>query len=390
MGFKIFRMSISWSRIFPNGIDENPNKKGVEFYTNVFKELKKYNIKPLVTLWHFDTPLYLDENFNGWQNRKDIDIFEKYAKFVIKEYDEYVDYWITFNEINNNLMFLDIYYQDATNDDYVKAYQSLHNQFVASARVVKYAHKINKKNMVGCMINGITYYPESCNPDDVWLTLYRWQQGIYYCSDVQCKGRYGVYAKKLWLEQNIQLETTEQDYIDLKEGTVDMYTFSYYLSTAVSVDNTKEKMGGNFSSGVRNPYLKYTDWGWTLDPKGLRYFLNVIYDRYELPIMIVENGLGAQDKLENDKTIHDEYRIQYLKEHIQSMKNAIEIDGVNVIGYTSWGCIDIVSAGTGEMKKRYGFIYVDKDDYGNGTYERYKKDSFYWYRDLIKNNGSDL
>ena len=389
MGFTMFRMSISWSRLYPNGDEEVPNEKGIEFYRNVFKELRKYHIEPLVTIWHFDTPLYLEEKYGGWTNRKLIEFYDRFAKTCFTEFKGLVKYWLTFNEINNTVMFLEMFGNKATPQMYRDAYQHLHHQFVASAHAVKIGHQIDPENKIGCMICGITFYPLTCDPEDILLNRHTWEQNIFYCGDVQCKGQYGSYAKRLWAKHDVKLDITEQDLIDLQEGTVDMYTFSYYMSTIVTTHEVKEKVGGNFSAGAKNPYLKYSDWGWAFDPAGLQYYLEMIYDRYGLPIMVVENGLGAYDKVEEDGSIHDPYRIEYLKEHIKAMDKAIA-NGVDLIGYTWWGCIDLVSAGTGEMRKRYGFIYVDKDDEGHGTYERSKKDSFYYYQKIIKSNGNDL
>lgn len=389
MGFKIFRMSISWSRLYPNGDEEKPNKKGIEFYRNVFLELKKYNIEPLVTIWHFDTPLYLEEKYGGWKNRKLIEFFERFAKTCFKEFKGLVKYWLTFNEINNTIMFMDLFGKNTTDQMYQDAYQHLHHQFVASAKAVKIGHEIDKENKIGCMICGITFYPLTSDPKDIMLNKNVWEKGIFYCGDVQCKGEYGTYAKRLWNERNVKLDITEQDLIDLKQGVVDMYTFSYYMSTVVTTHDVKNEAGGNFSVGAKNPYLRYSDWGWAFDPSGLQYYLEMIYDRYKLPIMVVENGLGAIDKVEEDGSIHDDYRIDYLRQHIKTMKEAVK-NGVDLIGYTWWGCIDLVSAGTGEMRKRYGFIYVDKDDEGNGTYRRSKKDSFYYYKKVIESNGTLL
>lgn len=389
MGFNMFRMSISWSRLYPHGDELEPNQKGIEFYRNVFEECKKHNIEPLVTIHHFDTPLYLEEHYGGWKNRKLIEFYDRFAKTCFTEYKGLVKYWLTFNEINNTVMFLDMFGNKATDEMYQDAYQHLHYQFVASAHAVKMAHEIDPEYVVGCMICGITFYPATCDPADILLNRHTWEKGIYYCGDVQCKGKYPTFAKRLWAEHNVHLDITEQDLIDLKEGTVDLYTFSYYMSTVVTTHEVKDMVSGNFSAGARNPYLEYSDWGWALDPKGLRYYLEKIYDRYELPMMVVENGLGAYDTFEEDGTIHDPYRIDYMRKHIQDMELAIE-DGVDLIAYTPWGCIDLVSAGTGEMRKRYGFIYVDKDDAGNGTFDRYRKDSFYWYKKVIASNGADL
>ncbi|MGN1390788.1 MAG: glycoside hydrolase family 1 protein [Sharpea porci] len=389
MGFKTYRMSISWSRLYPKGIEKEPNKEGVEFYRNVFMELKKYNIEPLVTIWHFDTPLYLEEHEGGWLNRDLIEYYVRFATTCFTEYNGLVKYWLTFNEINNTVMFLDMFGNKATDEDYQNAYQILHHQFVASAKAVQIGHAINPDYMIGCMICGITRYPATCDPNDILANRYGWEKGIFYCGDVQAKGYYGTYAKRLWDEHNVHLNITEEDLVDLERGTVDMYTFSYYMSSLETTHEVKDKVSGNFVAGARNEYLTYSDWGWALDPKGLRYYLEVIYDRYELPLMVVENGLGAYDKVEEDGSIHDEYRIDYYRQHIIEMNKAIE-HGVDLIGYTTWGCIDLVSAGTGEMRKRYGFIYVDMDDEGKGSMARSRKDSFYWYKKVIASNGADL
>lgn len=388
MGFKQFRMSISWSRIFPKGIEEQPNQAGLDFYRNVFEELKKYNIEPLVTMWHFDTPLYLEEELGGWSNRKVIECFDHYAETILREYKGLVKHWLTFNEINNTIAFLDMR-PDVSDKDYQEAYQVLHNQFVASAHAVKIAHDIDPNYKVGCMICGIANYPLTCDPDDILFNRRTWEKNIFYCGDVQCKGKYPIFAQRLWNEHNVVLDIRDSDAKDLQQGCVDFYTFSYYMSNAVTTHEVADTAGGNFSMGAKNPYLKYSDWGWATDSKGLRYYLEVVNDRYEKPIMIVENGLGAYDTVEADGSIHDDYRIAYLREHIREMGKAID-EGVNLIGYTTWGCIDLVSAGTGEMSKRYGFIYVDRDDKGNGTLARSKKDSFYWYKKVIASNGSDL
>lgn len=387
MGMKMFRMSISWSRIFPKGIEKEPNKKGLEFYHNVFNELHKYGIEPLVTLWHFDTPLYLTEKYGDWKNRELIDLFVNYTKTVMSEYKDDVKYWLTFNEINNTINFIDRD-PEVSDQDYKEAYQHLHNQFVASAKTVIEGKKINPDFKFGCMICGTTFYPLTPDPKDILKTLHRWEKGVFYCGDVQCFGEYPSYAKRLWKEHSVKLDITEDDLRSLKEGTVDMYTFSYYMSTCVSTHKTQEA-SGNMVKGGKNPYLNYSDWGWAIDSIGLQYYLEMIYDRYKRPLMVVENGLGAYDKIEADGSIHDQYRIDYLREHIKSVEKAIE-NGVDVIAYTTWGCIDLVSAGTGEMRKRYGYIYVDKDDEGKGTFNRSLKDSYFWYKKVISTNGEDL
>ena len=378
MGFKTFRMSIAWTRIFPTGEEDEPNQAGLDFYRNVFKELKKYNIEPLVTISHYEDPLNLSEKYHDWGDRGMIDQYVKYATVLFKEYKGLVKYWLTFNEINSTLLTLTTFDPNAqpSDEEYQHAYQKLHYQFVASAKAVQIAHKIDPNYVVGNMICGIVYYPATCDPADILKNRHSWEQNILYCSDAQAKGEYPTFAKRLWDEHNVHLDFTDEDREDLKKGKVDMYTFSYYMSNLETTHEIKEKAAGNFTSGAKNPYLKYSEWGWATDPTGLQYYLELMNDRYHLPIMVVENGLGAVDKLEDGK-VHDDYRIDYLKQHIEAMGKA-------------WGCIDCVSAGTGQMSKRYGFIYVDRDDEGNGTLKRIPKDSFYWYKKVIESNGADL
>ncbi len=388
MGFKQFRMSISWSRLFPTGLEKEPLKEGVEFYRDMFEEMHKNGIEPLVTIWHFDTPLYLEEHCGGWLNRETIDHFVRFATACFTEFKGLVHNWLTFNEINNTMPD-PVFRAGATDEEFAECCQHLHYQFVASAKAVQIGHAIDPSNMIGCMICGICYYPATCDPADIIENRHRWEEKIFYCGDVQCKGYYPTFAKRIWKEHNVKLDITDEDLDDLARGTVDMYTFSYYMSQNVTTHKDVKIVGGNMSAGAKNPYLEYSDWGWSTDPSGLDYYLEMIYDRYELPIMVVENGLGAYDTVEEDGSIHDPFRIDYYRKHIKAMDKALE-NGVDLIGYTTWGCIDVVSAGTGEMRKRYGFIYVDMDDEGKGSMARSRKDSFYWYKKVIASNGEDL
>ena len=388
MGFKLFRMSVSWARIYPKGIEEEPNQEGIDFYRNVFLELKKYGIEPLVTIFHYDLPVYLEEELGGFVSRRLIDCFEKYAETLFREYNGLVKYWLTFNEINSPILIRN-YLPDYPKGAVRASLQSLHHQFVASARAVRAAHRINPEMMVGAMLAGVCSYPLTSNPDDVLANQRRLQDEFFYSGDTMARGAYPYYAKRLWDEYDVTLSTEPQDFVDLREGKVDMVTFSYYSTGCITTDENAEKAKGNFTTGAKNPYLKYSEWGWSIDGKGLRYFLNELYGRYGLPLMVVENGLGAVDELEEDGSVHDPYRIAYTREHVLEMKAALA-DGVQLLGYTYWGCIDLVSASTGEMKKRYGFIYVDRDNDGSGTLKRYKKDSFYWYQKVIATNGEDV
>ena len=404
MGFKTFRLSINWTRLFPNGDELEPNEAGLKFYDNVFAELKKYNIEPLVTISHYETPFGLTKKYNGWLGRETIDCYLRYCETIFNRYNGVVKYWLTFNEINivthgpaAAFMGAGVMFDDVNEMSFNHGYggheneifQALHHQFIASAKAVELAHSINKDFMVGCMIAYNTIYPYSCHPDDVFLAQYQEELNNYFCSDVQVRGSYSGFAKRFFRENNINIKMDKDDEEILKKGVVDFYTFSYYMSNCVSINPNVEQTGGNMSMGLKNPYLKASDWGWQIDPKGLRTTLNKIYNRYQIPLMVVENGFGAVDTIEEDGTINDDYRIDYLREHIREMKEAIQ-DGVDLIGYTTWGCIDLVSAGTGEMKKRYGFIYVDKNNDGSGTLDRYKKKSFDWYKKVIESNGEVL
>lgn len=390
MGFKMLRLSISWSRIYPKGIEEEPNKEGIEFYRNVFTELKKYNIEPLVTIAHYDTPLYIEECLGGWQNREVIKLFERFVNTIFTEYKGLVKYWLTFNEINSSIAIFDFAPQLKTPEACQNAYQTLHNQFVAAARAVINGHKIDPENQIGCMLGVLVSYPLTCDPKDVVAAMQKEQRGIWYCGDAMIRGHYPGFAKRLWEECGVKLELGENDLREMEEGKCDFVTFSYYSTSCTSThEDIDMDGGGNLSMGAKNPYLSYSDWGWSMDPEGLRYILNIIYERYEKPLMVVENGLGAHDEVEKDGSIHDEYRIEYLRQHIKAMDEAIK-DGVDLIAYTPWGCIDLVSASTGEMAKRYGFIYVNKHDDGTGDLSRSKKDSFFWYKKVIETNGEVL
>ena len=395
MGFKTFRLSIAWSRIFPNGDDKVPNEKGLEFYDRVFDELAKYGIEPLVTLSHYETPLALAKNYDGWVNRDLIGFFENYARTVFTRYKDKVKYWLTFNEINS-----------ATHFPYMSAgiwtpkeklskqnlYQAMHHELVASALAVKIAHEINPNFQVGCMILGVPNYPLTSMPADVLKAMEQDRQNLFF-ADVHARGEYPTYMNRFFKENDIKLNITDEDK-DILKNTVDFISFSYYMSSCATADPEKNLKGkGNLIGGVPNPYLKASDWGWQIDPEGLRYVLNELYDRYQKPLFIVENGLGAFDELITDengnKTVNDDYRITYLNDHLVQVAEAIE-DGVEVMGYTTWGCIDLVSASTAELRKRYGFIYVDRNDDGTGTLDRYKKKSFNWYKEVIATNGTSL
>lgn len=395
MGFKVFRTSIAWSRIFPKGDEKEPNEKGLKFYDNLFDECHKYGIEPLVTLSHYETPLYLAEHYDGWINPKMIGFYENYVTTVFRRYKDKVKYWLTFNEINSILNSPFMSGGINTPKDKLtesQLYQAIHHEMVASALAVKRAHEINPEFQVGCMILSMPVYPLSPDPDDVIRAMEESHLHDMF-TEIHVRGEYPGYMKRYMREHNIQIKFAPGDEEILK-NTVDFISFSYYVSVCATADEKKNIRGeGNLLGGVPNPTLKASEWGWQIDPKGLRYILNQFWDKYRKPLFIVENGLGARDELIDDghggKTVNDDYRINYMKDHLLQVAEAIE-DGVDVMGYTSWGCIDLVSASTAELSKRYGMIYVDRSDDGSGTLERYKKKSFYWYKDVIQSNGKSL
>ncbi|MBQ9154876.1 MAG: family 1 glycosylhydrolase [Solobacterium sp.] len=389
MGFRTYRFSIMWSRIFPNGDEEEPNEAGLKFYEDVIDELLKYNIEPLITLSHFETPLYLMTEYGGWLNRKLIGFFERYARCVMTRYKGKVKYWLTFNEINNIEMIGYIAGGIMKNDPASKAVAA-HNEFVAGALAVKAAHEIDENMRVGMMVSYRPNYTFTCDPEDQLLAMKEQRKRLFY-SDMQMTGVYPNYKLIEYKEAGIVLDDEPEDYELLKTYTHDFLSFSCYQSGTVTVHtDLAPPTGGNFANGVRNPYLQANAWGWQTDPAVLRLALNILWERYHKPLWIVENGIGWEDVKEADGSVHDDYRIDYLRQNIASMRDAVCLDGIPLMGYTMWGCIDLVSAGTGEMRKRYGFVYVDKDDEGNGTLARSRKDSFYWYKKCIETDGEDL
>ncbi|CVI70968.1 Aryl-phospho-beta-D-glucosidase BglH [Clostridiales bacterium CHKCI001] len=393
MGFKCFRMSISWSRIFPRGDEEKPNEEGLRFYDNVFDELLKYGIEPVVTISHYETPLVLVQEYGSWRNRKMIGFFQNYCQTLFRRYRGKVKYWMTFNEVNcilgnaNPYLQAGINFKPGENQIDVKL-QASHYMMVASALAVSDCHKIDPDAKIGCMLLYPTTYAATCAPEDQLLAREAMDM-TYYFGDVFVRGKYTNVCTAYQEKTGGSFTVEPEDADILAAGTVDYIGFSYY-SSRIEGAHVTEYTGGNMMRGGKNPYLNTSEWGWQTDPIGLRMALNNLYDRYQIPLFIVENGLGAVDQVESDGSIIDNYRIDYLAQHIQAFKDAVEIDHVDLMGYTPWGPIDIVSAGTGEMKKRYGFVYVDKDDEGNGTLNRSRKKSFYWYKKVIATNGEDL
>ncbi|MBC6004133.1 MAG: 6-phospho-beta-glucosidase [Paeniclostridium sordellii] len=400
MGIKCLRTSIAWTRIFPKGDELVPNEEGLKFYDDLFDELLKYNIEPVITLSHFEIPLHIAKEYGGFRNRKVVDLFANFAEVCFKRYKDKVKYWMTFNEINNQM--------DTDNplffwtnsgvtvepgeDPKAILYKVAHNELLASAKAVIIGRKINSEFKIGCMVSHVPIYPYSCNPEDIMAAEEAMRQRFFF-PDVHVRGHYPRYALKEFERQGYDIGMEEGDAEILKAGTVDYIGFSYYMSTVVKSDvnnDNSDSVNGALSNSVPNPYIKSSDWGWPIDPVGLRYTLNRLYDRYELPLFIVENGFGAIDTVEENEEIHDVYRIDYLSKHIEEMKEAVNYDGVELMGYTPWGIIDLVSFTTGEMKKRYGMIYVDRDNEGNGTMKRLRKDSYFWYKDVIDSCGEKL
>lgn len=397
MGFRCFRTSIAWTRIFPKGDEDQPNEAGLQFYDDFFDELLKYNIEPVITLSHFEMPLHLVKEYGGWTNRKVVDFFVNYSKSVFDRYKNKVKYWITFNEINNQRNWSyplfgycnsGVIYNQHDNPEQVM-YQVLHHQFIASALAVAEGHKINPDFQIGSMIHMMPLYPATCKPADM-IQAQQSMREKYLFSDVQIRGHYPNYLRKEWERKAISITELDGDDDILKNGCADFLAISYYMTNIVDAVPPEGSDQSMFGQSRLNPHLPASEWGWQIDPVGLRYALSELYERYEKPIFIVENGFGAVDNVEEDGSIQDEYRCVYLAEHIKEVENAIALDGVDVMGYTPWGCIDCVSFTTGEYKKRYGFIYVNKHDDDSGDFSRSKKSSFFWYKKVIATNGSEL
>lgn len=391
MGFRTFRLSIAWSRIYPNGDDETPNEAGLAFYEDVFKECRKYGIEPLVTITHYDMPLHLVTEYGGWRNRKLIDFYKRLVTTLYERYKDLVKYWLTFNEINIMtsacFMAAGIIFQEGE-DRYKATYDAVHHVLVASAWAVKLCHEMIPDAQIGCMLNAGIYYPATCNPKDI-MAAQTENRKHYMFSDVQVRGSYPCYVLKEFERKGYAVPFQENDEQIMRENLVDFVSFSYYSTRVVEAEG-EGKYDSNLLRSAPNPYLEREPWGRFLDPMGLRITMNEIYDRYQKPLFIVENGLGAEDVPDESGYVEDDYRIRYLRTHIQEMKKAVELDGVELLGYTSWGPIDLVSVATGEMRKRYGFIYVDRDNEGKGTLKRSKKKSFDWYKKVIASNGEDL
>ena len=390
MGFKVFRFSIAWTRIFPNGDDLTPNEEGLKFYDDMINECKKYNIEPLITMSHYEPPINLVLNYDGWASREVVDMFVRFVEVITDRYIDRVKYWLTFNEVDS--MIRHPYTTGALVEDRFEGrnfqeviFQAMHHQFVASALATKIVHEKIADALVGCMLTKLTYYPYTCKPEDV-LQAQQDMRSTYCYSDTQVHGEYPAYLLSKFKNEGINIKMEADDLRIMKDYPVDFVSFSYYSSSCVAKeDKGLKKTAANTMTAIKNPHIPASDWGWQIDPIGLRVSCVDLYDRYRKPLFIVENGLGAKDVLV-DGYVDDQYRIDYFDAHFREMLNAIEEDGVELMGYTSWGCIDLVSESTKQMSKRYGFIYVDADDLGNGTYKRYKKKSFDYYKHVIETN----
>lgn len=387
MGFRCYRFSLSWARIFPNGgtEDEIANEEGLQFYEDVFKELQKHDIQPVVTLFHFENPAYLADTYNGWAGRETIDCYLKYCKTVFTRYAKYVKYWIPINEINvlRNYARLGV-----RNNSASTRYQALHHLFVANALANKMAKEINPDCLAGSMVAMSGIYPKDCHPDNVFGALEFRRRALFF-TDVMMRGYYPGYTAGMLETLGAKINVTDGDLDIIRSYPSDFVSFSYYRTTVYHRD-VPQRVDTGGQLGDANPFLKKSPWGWPIDPVGLRFVLNELYDRYQKPLFIVENGLGMEDEINAEGIIDDEYRIKYLRDHIVEFKKAVEIDGVELMGYTAWGCIDLISSGTGEMDKRYGFVHVDLDNNGKGSFKRRMKESFYWYKKVIESNGNNL
>lgn len=381
MGMNVYRFSICWSRIFPTGDELEPNEAGFRFYDGIFDELEKHGMQPLVTIHHDELPVALALKYDGWSSRHTIDCYVRYCKALFERYGKRCKYWLTFNEINAVRGFAACGTHKCDNQTH---YNAVHNMFLASARAVKLGHEMMPGSMFCAMYAMSELYPATCKPEDVFTRLQKRRES-YYFIDTMARGYYPSYAADLLARRGVTLHTEPGDDAILAAGALDYVSFSYYRSNVCSTETRMNVIGGD-----PNPYLELTPWGWPIDPLGLRFLLNELWDRYQKPLFIVENGLGAVDKVEEDGSIQDDYRIAFLKDHLRAMMEAIVTDGVQCLGYTMWAPIDLVSLSTGEMKKRYGFIYVDMDDKGNGTLERKPKKSYYWMKDVIASNGEKL
>jgi len=403
MGFKVYRFSISWSRLLPEGTGRI-NQEGIDFYNNLIDECLKYDIIPLVTMFHFDMPAALDER-GSWSNPDSVDWFVEFATLMYKSYGDRVKYWLTINE--QNMLTLvgpvigTLHIPEGCTNEIKEIYQQNHHMLVAQAKAMVLCHEMVEDGKIGPAPNISLVYPASCKPEDVIASQNSnaIQSWLYLDMSV-----HGVYNNLVWayLEEHDATPTfAPGDEEALKNGNPDFIGFNYYNTSTVEdyslldteVKSTKtdqQNRGGvqGFYKSFRNPNLGTTEFGWEIDPVGFRATVREIYSRYRLPLIVTENGLGAYDTLTEDGKVHDPYRIEYLRKHIEQVQLAIT-DGVEMMGYCPWSAIDLISTHEGAVK-RYGFIYVDREEFDLKSLDRYRKDSFFWYKDVIASNGQNL
>lgn len=381
MGCNVYRFSVCWSRIFPTGEEDAPNEEGLGFYDQLIDEMLRLGMEPLITIYHDELPFYLAEKYDGWSSRHTIDCYLKYCRVLFERYGKKCRYWLTFNEINAVRGYAACGTHKADDQTH---YNAVHHMFLASAQAVEMGHRMMPGAMFGAMYASSALYPATCKPEDIFCHMQKRRETLFFI-DVMARGYYPSYTGDIFRRRGVKLHRESGDDEILKRGTLDFISFSYYRSNVISTETKTNVIGGD-----PNPYLKSTPWNWPIDPTGLRYVLNEFYDRYQKPLFIVENGMGAVDKVEEDGSIIDDYRICYLRDHLKEMMKAVLEDGVELLGYTMWAPIDLVSLSTGEMAKRYGFIYVDMDDKGNGTLKRSKKKSYDWMKQVIATQGESL
>ncbi len=383
MGLNCLRFSICWGRIFPTGEEETPNEEGLAFYEDIIDTCLENNMEPLITICHDEVPVYLSDEYDGWSSRHTIDCYLKLCKALFERFSSKVKYWITFNEINvlSGFSHLGVHSCEPQ-----ATFQAVHHMFIANSLAIKMAKEYREDCMVAVMYALSPVYSLTCKPEDVFAQLDVRRRTLFYI-DVMARGYYPNYADKMFKELGVEIKMEPGDEDIIKANTIDYIAFSCYRSTTASAKTKLDLTGLSFDT---NPYLEQTAWGWPIDPQSIRFVCNEIYDRYQKPLFIVENGMGEVDVPDENLYVNDAYRIDYLNDHFKEIQKAVEIDKIPVLGYTMWGGVDLVSLSTGEMKKRYGWIYVDMDDLGNGTLKRVPKASYYWMKEFMETKGQNL
>jgi 6-phospho-beta-glucosidase len=392
LGLKVLRVSIAWTRLYPTGEETEPNEAGIAYYQALFTEMRRLGIEPLVTLSHYESPVALSVKYNGWADRRVVELFARFTLTCFERFGSLVNRWLTFNEIDSVIRHpftsAGIIPENCPDGVEAACYAALHHQYLASAIATEQCHRLIPGSQVGCMLTKLTTYPRTCAPEDVAATQRKNLENLWF-GDVHVFGEYPRLMRGAIEAKGIALPIQPGDEELLRAHPVDFVSFSYYQSSTESVDPNAERTPGNTILGVKNPYLPSSEWGWQIDAVGFRISLIELYDRYRKPLFVVENGIGAIDEVTERGEIHDPYRIAYFREHFAQMKQAVA-QGVDLLGYTSWGTIDLISASSSQISKRYGFIHVDQDDLGAGTGDRRRKDSFWWYQKVIATNGDEL